>query len=263
MPIFSKKNIEKPATVVLFDEIEKGHTDLHDTMLQITDDGLVTLNNGEVVSFRETIIILSSNHGAQEMRQEVRGRRKLGFALSGAEPTVSSTNDTIDRVAIERFDRGFKPEFIGRIDAKIVYHPFSEEGMGRLLDAKVQAMNDMYHTEHGVRLSLTDVSRAHLIATGMQSVDYGARPLEKYLKKTIFSDLSRYTESGMVGEGTHVRVFHRDELPDDSRPAELKGEFVYASKSEPWLRKVRTMQFKTKELMPAPAHAREEEETIA
>lgn len=245
-PRFAKSVIEKPATVVLFDEVEKGHADLHDIMLQIMEDGKIRLNNNSQVNFRNTIVIMTSNLGAHEMHKKVSGNA-LGFRADTGEGQPQQ--DEIEGVALARFAKGFKPEFVGRISKQVVFHPFDAEGMGQVLDSKVRQVSDLYSAEHGVCLSLSDIVRERLVSHGMEHSSYGARPLERKLHSTIFSELGRYVESDQVSDGTHVRVFHKDEIGGGAG----ENEFVYASKHEPSLVKPAPepeVQSQSRELVP-------------
>lgn len=229
-PVFAKVAIEKPGTVVLFDEIEKAHQDLHKMMLQIMDDGRVRLNNNTTTNFRNTFVIMTSNLGASEMQGIVKGNT-LGFRNDTLE--ARPTREKIDTVARERFKKGFTPEFLNRLNDMIVFHPFTEDTMGQVLDSKVQRVSDRHSAEHGVCLSLSEVARAHFVSQGMANVENGARPLVRNLNATIFSALGLYIESGQVNDGTHVRVFHESEVGGAADGTGL----VYASKYEPSLKR--------------------------
>lgn len=217
-PQFSPENIEQPGTVVLFDEIEKGSVELYDLMLQIMGDGELRLNNGENVSFRETIVVLTSNLGAKEMADRLTST-PLGFI----EKNRPTDKDGLEKVAHKSFTDFFKPEFTNRLSKVVVFHPLGEEALGKVLDVKLAQANDEYEKRYGVRLSLSDATKSHLVSIAAQEPHLGARPLVRALEDNVQTTFGRYNSGGSLPEGTHVRVIHRSELPNES----------YASNSDP------------------------------
>ena len=241
-PLLCPKRVEKKGTVVLFDEVEKGSVELYDLMLQIMDDGElpVTVDKDQVVTkFRDTIVIMTSNLGAAEMSDHL-SNKLLGFS-----PRASRRgNETIDDVATKRFKEFFKPEFLNRLDKMIVFHPLSPEGLGRVLDIKLRNMNYEYEQAYGARVSLSDATKKHLVELASQDMMYGARPLVRALETNIQAVVGRYTGAGQISEGTHVKVFHRDELAEVPLPTD--DTLVFTAKFDGSLRKV-----------PAPQSSRE------
>lgn len=210
-PLLSSDNIKQPGTVILFDEIEKGSPELYHLMLQITGDGELKLNNGDVTSFRDTIIILTSNLGAKEMSREL-GEAPVGFGIASGQ---RRERPQLEKIASESFKKHFTPEFVNRLNKLIIFHPLSSEGLGKILDIKLADANTEYEEEHGVHVSLTEKTRDHLVGIAAQEPQYGARPLVRALEDNVQSELGRYIGSGQVPEGTHIRVFHKSEAQDE------------------------------------------------
>ncbi len=233
VPIFSKERVENGKTVVLFDELEKGSPALYNIMLQIMDEGELTLNNGEVVSFRDTVLVMTSNLGAKQMSDSL-STTSLGFG--GKKPTASKQR--LEKVARDAFIEYFKPEFINRLTEMIVFHSLTGEGLGHVLDVKLDLLNAEYENEYGAMLSVTPGTRQHLVEIAQKEAHFGARPLIRALEKDVQTLFGRYTGAGHVTEGTHVRVYHRDELPEEFRPQD-DSQLVFTQKKEARLRKYR------------------------
>jgi ATP-dependent Clp protease ATP-binding subunit ClpA len=224
--LLSKKNIEAPGTVVLFDEVEKGSEKLWNQMLQIMGDGELRINNGDVTSFRDAIIILTSNLGAEEMGAQM-SEYPIGFG-----DRVPETNKTaLEKTAMKAFNKNFRPEFINRLDKQVVFHPLSSEGMARVLLVKLDEINTQYEGDFGVRISLSDATIAHLVATANKEPHLGARPVVRAFEENIQTAFGRYNGSRGVSEGTHIRVFHRNELPEDY-PRTDDRELIFAAKPD-------------------------------
>lgn len=208
-PILNKKDVEQFGTVVLFDEIEKGSPQLYNLMLQILGDGQLRLNNSDRVSFRNTIVILTSNLGAREMASQLSGKQ-LGFGT--AQPVHERR--VLEKTATDQFDKFFSPEFVNRLTAKIVFHPLSQEGLGRVLDTKLESYNQQYETKFGIRVSLSSAARTHIVGLAASEPAMGARPIVRHMKKLLQTPLGRQLGSGAVIPGTEIRVFMRNEHPD-------------------------------------------------
>lgn len=225
-PLLAKKNIEKPGTVVLFDEIEKGAPALHNLMLQIMDDGNIRLNQGEETNFRDTVVIMTSNLGAAELAREVSGRN-LGFNFGNKQFDA----EKVDAVARNSFKKSFRPEFINRLDEMIVFHPLSESGLSKVLDVKLGDLNDQYEYEYGIRLTLSEQVQQDLVATAAREPEFGARPLVRALEKQIQAKFGRYLEAGTISEGSHVHVYHQNEVKPSRAPG-LDSSFVFAKRQD-------------------------------
>ena len=148
-----------PYSIVLFDEIEKAHSDVLNLLLQILDDGRITDSNGRTVDFKNTIIIMTSNLGSE-------------YAL----------NDDNEMV-IKELKKTFRPEFINRIDEIIVFKPLTKEVINKILDKIIKEIENRL-TDNNIKINLTDKARTYLIESGYD-ITYGARPLKRLVSRTI------------------------------------------------------------------------------
>lgn len=210
-PILSPERIEQSGTaVVLFDEIEKAAPQLHNLLLQIMDNGRLELNNGETVSFKDAVVIVTSNVGAHEMAKEVKGAR-AGFSARGAETADSSVLET---AALRAFKEFFRPELVNRFDNSVVFQPITEEGLYQVLEVKLDRLNREYRIEHESSISLSDKACEYLVQKALNEPAYGVRPLVRALDSDIVSQFGRYVAYGHVNgqDTTELYVRHRDEL---------------------------------------------------
>jgi ATP-dependent Clp protease ATP-binding subunit ClpA len=224
--LLSKKRIEQPGTVVLFDEIEKGSQPLYNLMLQIMDDGELPLKNGSVTSFRDTVIIITSNLGAKKMRN-VTTDRSVGFG----NPQRITDKKSLENIATKDFEEYFNPEFINRLDKLVVFHPLDEESLAGVLQSHLQQANVQLEESFGIRLSLSEATVDHLVQTALEKPEFGARPLIRAFKQNVQSTLGQYHGSNEIAEGSEIRVFHRDEFPED-HPSRDGRQLVFASRED-------------------------------
>jgi ATP-dependent Clp protease ATP-binding subunit ClpC len=186
----------RPYRVILFDEIEKAHPEVWNSLLQILDDGRLTDGQGRVVDFRNTVLIMTSNLGTEFVK---RGGT-LGF-LQGAESDE-------DRQAHDKIEKAlkstFRPEFINRIDEIIMFSPLSLEQMGAIVDLQMKEIHQRLQ-EHGLHVEVTSAARDWLAKVGFDSA-FGARPLRRALQKYLESPLSISLLSGEFKEGDTVLV---------------------------------------------------------
>lgn len=225
-PYLDRERVEQPGTVILFDEIEKGSRELYNLMLQIMGDGELRLNNGETASFRDTIIILTSNLGAKEMSAEL-STTPLGFG----DRKTDTSRSNLDRVARKSFAEFFTPEFTNRLNKLVVFHPLSHEALGKVLDVKMDEANNEYEQSYGARISLSEATRQHIIGIAANEPHLGARPLVRALEENVQAEFGRYVGSNRVPDGTHVRIFHRSEVPEQYAASDQR-ELMFAMKPD-------------------------------
>jgi ATP-dependent Clp protease ATP-binding subunit ClpC len=186
----------RPYRVILFDEIEKAHPEVWNSLLQILDDGRMTDGQGNVVDFRNTVIIMTSNLGTEYVR---RGGA-LGF--------VGKTETDEDREAEGKIEKAlkanFRPEFLNRIDEIIMFSPLTLEQMYSIVDLQMNEVC-LRLEEHGLSVTLTDGARKWLAEEGFDPI-FGARPLRRALQKHVESPLSVSLLSGQFKEGDQVVV---------------------------------------------------------
>lgn len=201
----TEKVRRKPYSVVLFDEIEKAHPDVFNIMLQILDDGRLTDSKGRVVSFKNTIIIMTSNVGATEIQK----RATLGFAGGGSR---AEYDDMCGRY-MDALKEKFRPEFLNRIDDIIVFHKLTKEETARIAELLLSSLRKRLAVME-VKLSVTPAAMNLIIEKGYDN-DYGARPLKRVIQRYVEDKLSEKILRGELRAGTTVTVDERD------------GEFVF------------------------------------
>jgi ATP-dependent Clp protease ATP-binding subunit ClpC len=190
----TEKIRRKPYSVVLFDEIEKAHPEVFNVLLQVLDDGRLTDSKGRTVDFRNTVIIMTSNVGASQLRKGA-----LGFT-AGKE---AEYNDMKDRV-MEELKKSFRPEFLNRIDDIIVFHPLEETHIREIVDLMSEDLKKRLR-EHDVHFTLTEEAKGFLAKEGYDP-QYGARPLKRAIQRHIEDQLSEALLSGKVKKGDFVQI---------------------------------------------------------
>jgi len=186
----------RPYRVVLFDEIEKAHPEVWNALLQILDDGRMTDGQGNVVDFRNTILIMTSNLGTEYVRK--------GGTLGFLQPTETD-EDREAHAKIEKALKGtFRPEFLNRIDEIIMFSPLSLEQMEKIVDLQMGEIQERLN-EFGVKVELSGPSRKWLAKTGYDPA-FGARPLRRALQKYVESPLSVKLLGGEIPTGATVLV---------------------------------------------------------
>jgi ATP-dependent Clp protease ATP-binding subunit ClpC len=190
----------RPYRVILFDEIEKAHPEVWNSLLQILDDGRLTDGQGRVVDFRNTVIIMTSNLGTQFAR---RGGT-LGF-VSTKDPELAADQEKIEKALRDTF----RPEFLNRIDEIIIFSPLSVEEVGQIVTLQMAEIQERMN-EQGLTVELTDAARFWLASEGYDAA-FGARPLKRALQKYVESPLSIQLLRGDFPAGTHVIVDATDE----------------------------------------------------
>ena len=191
----------RPYRVILFDEIEKAHPEVWNSLLQILDDGRLTDGQGRLVDFRNTVLIMTSNLGTEFIR---RGGT-LGFLQQTGDAEDIESNRKIEKALKDTF----RPEFLNRIDDIIIFSPLSLKQMHRIVDLQLVEIHERL-AEHGLTIKLTKEARAWLAEEGYDP-SFGARPLKRTLQKYIESPLSVKLLSGDYGEGDTVLVEYDEE----------------------------------------------------
>jgi len=181
----------RPFSVILFDEIEKAHFDVFNTMLQILEDGRLTDGKGRSVDFKNTIIIMTSNVGSSRILE-------YSGALSG------DGYARMKEAVLGGLRRQFRPEFLNRIDESIVFHALTEEHLKEIVDIQMLQLRRRL-AERQMDLELTDNARGHLVRVGYDP-HYGARPLKRTIQREVENPLARLIVSGELRDGTHLRV---------------------------------------------------------
>ncbi len=182
----------KQYSVVLFDEIEKAHPDVYNILLQILDDGRLTDSKGRTVSFKNTIIIMTSNVGVAELSSSARG---LGFSVDSAKDDKQRTEEVLTAA----LKRKFKPEFLNRIDVVSIFHALSKEDIGKIADIMLKKVEKTL-SDKSIGLKITPAMRSFVIDRGYD-VEYGARPLRRVIERHIENNVAEAILSGRIKEG--------------------------------------------------------------
>ncbi|MCR4432311.1 MAG: ATP-dependent Clp protease ATP-binding subunit [Tepidanaerobacteraceae bacterium] len=197
----TEKVRRKPYSVVLFDEIEKAHPDVFNILLQILEDGRLTDSKGRTVDFRNTIVIMTSNVGANLIQKS----RVLGFTPEQEEERNYAAMK--DRV-LDELRRTFRPEFLNRVDEIIVFHALTEENIRAIVTLMVNEVNDRLK-ENGISIEVTDSAKDLLSKEGFDPM-YGARPLRRVIQKRIEDRLSEELLKGNITAGDTVLIDVQD-----------------------------------------------------
>ncbi|MBP5264084.1 MAG: ATP-dependent Clp protease ATP-binding subunit [Lachnospiraceae bacterium] len=201
----SEKVRRNPYSVVLFDEIEKAHPDVFNVLLQVLDDGHVTDSKGRKVSFKNTILIMTSNAGAQRIVDP----KNLGFA---SEKNEKRDYERMKSAVMDEVKKSFKPEFINRIDDIIVFHQLSDENMKEIVDLLSKNLAKRCETQMGIRLTLTPALKEHLVKK-YSDQKMGARPLKRAIQSVVEDALAEEILAGRVKRGDTVSAgFKADKI---------------------------------------------------
>ena len=199
----SEKVRRNPYSVVLFDEIEKAHPDVFNILLQVLDDGHITDSRGRKVSFKNTVIIMTSNAGAQRIVEP----KNLGFA---AKEDAQKTYEKMKSGVMEEVKRLFKPEFLNRIDETIVFHQLTKDDMKRIINLLAQSLITRCRTQLDISLTLTPSLKEHIVEK-YSNLKMGARPLKRAIQTLIEDALAEEILSGRVKSGDHVSAGFRED----------------------------------------------------
>jgi ATP-dependent Clp protease ATP-binding subunit ClpB len=180
----------KPYSVVLFDEIEKAHADVFNTLLQVLDDGRLTDAQGRAVNFRNTAIIMTSNIGS-------------AYLLDGVTPDGEIKPEGRDLVMGE-LRRHFRPEFLNRVDDIVLFKPLTQAEIERVVDLMANDLRTRL-AERRITLEITDEARGFIARQGFDPV-YGARPLRRLLAREVETRIGRALLAGDVRDGAVIRV---------------------------------------------------------
>jgi ATP-dependent Clp protease ATP-binding subunit ClpC len=183
----------RPYSVVLFDEIEKAHPDVFNMLLQILDDGRLTDNKGRTVDFKNTVVIMTSNVGAE--------------LIPDAEE-MARDYDAVEKRLMAELRQTFRPEFLNRVDEIIVFHGLSRIELGRIVDLLLNHVRRQVEGQ-GMHLEVTEAAREVILNEGYDPA-YGARPLKRAIQRLVENPLSRELLRGSFSEGDTIEADARD-----------------------------------------------------
>ncbi|GBD18753.1 ATP-dependent Clp protease ATP-binding subunit ClpC [bacterium HR27] len=197
----------KPYSVILLDEIEKAHPEAFNILLQIMEDGNLTDAKGRRVDFRNTILIMTSNIGAELIQRE----GSLGFAVAeDPNKKIQVDYQTMKDKLLSQLKQTFRPEFLNRIDAVIVFHPLTPEHVRQIVDLELKRIRKQL-AEQQISLEVTDAAKDLLAKRGYDR-QFGARPLRRIIQNLIEDPLAEAILAGRFKPGSTVVVDVRDDL---------------------------------------------------
>ena len=187
-----------PYSVILFDEIEKAHPDVFNILLQVLDDGHITDSQGRKVDFRNTVIIMTSNAGAQAIIDP----KKLGF---NAKEDAAGDYKRMKSNVMNEIKLIFRPEFLNRIDEILVFHPLDKEQMRKIVSMMCRELARRAKDQLGIKLDIRDSVKSHIVETGTDK-KYGARPLRRAVQNQQEDKLAEALLSGEITRDSEVAV---------------------------------------------------------
>lgn len=193
----------KPYSVVLFDEIEKAHPDVFNMLLQILDDGRLTDSKGKTVDFKNTVIIMTSNVGATSIKKQ----SVLGFSMVADEK--KEEYEKMKETITEELKRTFRPEFLNRLDDVIVFHSLKEDQVKEIVDIMISDLEKRLE-KMDVEVRVTENTKEHIAKQGFDPV-YGARPLERAIRRMIEDQLAEEILRGRVSKEENIVIDYVDD----------------------------------------------------
>ncbi|HGD2765834.1 TPA: ATP-dependent Clp protease ATP-binding subunit [Streptococcus agalactiae] len=192
----TEKVRNKPYSVLLFDEVEKAHPDIFNVLLQVLDDGVLTDSRGRKVDFSNTIIIMTSNLGATALRDD----KTVGFGAKD----ISHDYTAMQKRIMEEFKKAYRPEFINRIDEKVVFHSLSQDNMREVVKIMVKPLI-LALKDKGMDLKFQPSALKHLAEDGYD-IEMGARPLRRTIQTQVEDHLSELLLANQVKEGQVIKI---------------------------------------------------------
>ena len=208
----SEKVRTNPYSVVLFDEIEKAHSDVFNILLQVLDDGHITDSQGRKVDFKNTIIIMTSNTGAQGIVDP----KQLGLVTVSDE---TKEHEKMKSNVMDELKRTFKPEFLNRIDDIIVFHALSEANVKDITGLMLKELKNRVQTQMDIELKFTDHAKKYIFGKGYDK-KYGARPLKRAIQTYVEDVLAEAMLRGDVKKGDTVTVSTKKKKEADGKTTE-------------------------------------------
>ncbi|KAB2951444.1 ATP-dependent Clp protease ATP-binding subunit [Heliorestis acidaminivorans] len=194
----------KPYSVILLDEIEKAHPEVFNILLQVLEDGRLTDSKGRTVDFRNTVIIMTSNVGAQMLKRA----GVMGFKLGEGTDQEKVDYEAMKNRVMEELKKSFRPEFLNRIDETIVFHPLALEHLRRIVQLMLQDLRKRLQ-ENEITLEVTEEAEAFLAKEGYDE-NYGARPLRRAIQRLVEDELSEGMLRKDFQQGSIVQVALKD-----------------------------------------------------
>ena len=201
----TEKVRRKPYSVILFDEIEKAHPDVFNMLLQILDDGRLTDSHGRTVNFKNCVIIMTSNIGARLITD----KKQLGFSGEKEENQTEKEYENTKKEVMAELKKGFRPEFINRIDEIIVFHKLTEKELNQIVDIMLEQIKKRIG-ERDIKLEVDSKAKELIIKKGTDA-NYGARPLRRAIQNMIEDKLAEEILDGNLKAGDTAKITTKDE----------------------------------------------------
>ncbi|MBS4913820.1 MAG: ATP-dependent Clp protease ATP-binding subunit [Veillonella sp.] len=198
----------KPYSVILFDEVEKAHSDFFNILLQVLDDGRLTDNQGRTVDFRNTVIIMTSNLGSNYLKED---SAAMGF-LAAKNKDAGKEGDSFESAKKNTMDavkRHFRPEFLNRIDEMIVFHPLTGDDLNKIVTIMLKSVTKRLE-ERNITLEVSPEAMAILVKEGSDFA-FGARPLKRAIQRLVEDPISDLILNGEVVDGTTIKADAKDD----------------------------------------------------
>ncbi|OHW62387.1 negative regulator of genetic competence ClpC/MecB [Andreesenia angusta] len=193
----------RPYSVVLLDEIEKAHHDVFNILLQLLDDGRLTDSKGRVVDFKNTVIIMTSNVGAQSVKKS-----SMGFGVSKQDSSREEELKAAEANINSELKKLFRPEFLNRIDETVVFHPLSQEEISEVVEIMINELSEKLKAMK-IDVEVSEKAKKHIGEKGYDA-DFGARPLERTIKTLVENRLSEEILRGNISSGDRIVIDYRE-----------------------------------------------------
>lgn len=214
----TEKIRRRPYSVVLLDEVEKAHPDVFNAMLQVLDDGRLTDGKGRVVSFKNTIIIMTSNVGSEIILDWGTGKREIGFK----DGDDRAWNDSLRSRVLALVKEQFRPEFLNRIDEIVVFDALNKDHLAQIVDLQLADVSKRLSAKR-IRISFTDGLKKFIAEKGYDP-SFGARPLKRAIQEHVLDGLAMSIISGEISEGDDVKI--------DARKSDVSIKKIKAPKRD-------------------------------
>ena len=201
----TEKVRRKPYSVILFDEIEKAHPDVLNMLLQILDDGRLTDSHGRTVNFKNCVIIMTSNIGARLITD----KKSLGFSSANETNETEKEYESLKKEVMAELKKGFRPEFINRIDEIIVFHKLTENELKQIVDIMINQIKKRV-AEKNIKLEVEESAKKLIIKQGTDT-NYGARPLRRAIQTMIEDKIAEEILDGKLKEGSKAKITAKDD----------------------------------------------------
>jgi ATP-dependent Clp protease ATP-binding subunit ClpB len=191
----------RPYSVILFDEIEKAHHDVFNVLLQVLDDGRLTDGQGRTVDFKNTIVIMTSNLGSQNIQEY--------FAKAEGQRLKAEGKSDLEKEIMAELKRHFRPEFLNRVDDVIIFQSLDEEELSRIVDIQLEKLKKRLAQQ---QLTLdVDAAAKKLLASEGYDPQFGARPLKRAIQEQVLNPLSMRLLEGEFKPGDRIKVTAKDD----------------------------------------------------